>query len=65
MCLCAGQLKFDFKLTSDAKIQPAMQGRQLLLTIRPHHRATNAYFPTTLGAHEGHLSKQSIRWLAT
>ena len=46
LCLCAEQLNFDFKLTSDAKIQPAMQGRQLLLTIGPHHRKTNAYFHT-------------------
>ena len=28
LCLCAAQLKFDFKLTSDAKIQPAITGRE-------------------------------------
>ena len=28
LCLCAAQLKFDFKLTSDAKIQPAATGGQ-------------------------------------
>ena len=46
LCLCAAQLKFDFKLTSDAKIQPAMQGRELLFTVRPHHRKANVYFHT-------------------
>ena len=25
LCLCAAQLNFDCKLTSDAKIQPAVQ----------------------------------------
>ena len=44
--LCAAQLKLWFKLTSDEKIQPAMQGKQLLLTIRPHQRETNDYFHT-------------------
>ena len=28
LCLCPAQLKFDFKLTSDAKIQPAVTGRE-------------------------------------
>ena len=28
LCSCAAQLKFDFKLTSDAKIQPAATGRE-------------------------------------
>ena len=28
LCLCAAQLKFDFKRTSDAKIQPAITGKE-------------------------------------
>ena len=35
LCLCPHNLNFDFKLTLDAKIQPAVTGsrRQLLLTL--------------------------------
>ena len=46
LCLCAKQLKFDFKVTSDAKIQPAITGREdsCFWLFSPWSRSTSNFY---------------------
>ena len=37
LCLCAAQKIFYFELTSDAKIQPAIQARKTVTVDFAHH----------------------------
>ena len=39
ICLCAAQLNFDLKLTSDAKIQPAITGKTVAFDFAHHGHA--------------------------